>query len=108
MDIYERVNSAQVKMQEDYSNLGQMDIIPSYKQRMKRAGEEGLLIFIKYFLVVVLAYFALTFGTQLVTGSVNGTQAALYLNELQNKGYLPKVVNGQVPPKTETPVASKN
>ena len=85
----------------DGFTTGQFSIQIPYKMKLKQAAEEGLLLFIKYFLVVVLAYFALTFGTQLVTGSVNGTQAAIYLNELQNKGYLPKVVNGQVPMKPE-------
>lgn len=74
----------------------------SFKQKLKKAGEEGLLIFIKWGLALILAFLVLQFGTQIVSGSINGTQSALYLNELQNKGYLPKVVNGQVPPKAET------
>ena len=77
----------------------------SYKNRLKRAGEEGLLIFIKYALVLVLAFFALNYLTSVISGAANGTNAVLYLTELQNKGYLPKVVNGQVPPKE--PVAAK-
>ncbi len=80
---------------------GQFSIAPSYLQRLKSALEEGLLIFTKYALVLILAYLALQFGTGVVSGSTNGTQAALYLNELQNKGWLPKVVNGVIPQKPE-------
>lgn len=71
----------------------------SFKDRLKKAAEEGLLLFAKYGLVLLLAYFALAFGTNIMSGSVNGTQSALYLNELQQKGWLPKVINGQIPPK---------
>lgn len=84
----------------------QMSIVPTFKTRMKYAAEQGLLLFIKYGLVLILAYFALTFGTNVVSGAANGTQAILYLVELQNKGYLPKVNNGVIPEKTNetTPV----
>lgn len=92
--------SAQERMYEEYMQP-QMSIVTSFKMRVKRAFEEGILITVKYGLLVVIAYFALVFGTQVVNGSINGTQAALYLNELQSKGYLPKVVNGQIPPKSE-------
>ena len=71
----------------------------TFKERIKIAIEEGLLLFIKYALVIILAYMILTFGTNVVNGSANGTQAALYLNQLMEKGYLPKPVNGQVPSK---------
>ncbi len=67
------------------------------KHKIKIAAEQGLLLFIKYALVLALAYYAITLGTQIVAGSQNGTQAAIYLTELQNKGYLPKVVNGSIP-----------
>lgn len=67
--------------------------------RLKRATEEGLLLFAKYALVVALAYFVLVFATGVINGASNGTAAAQYLNELQQKGYLPQLVNGQVPDK---------
>ena len=92
--------NAQELMEKEYQEMRQL-INPTFKQLLKKNAEAGLLIFVKWGLALILAYFALTFGTQLVTGSINGTQSAIYLNELQNKGYLPKVVNGQVPPKPE-------
>ena len=72
-----------------------------FKDRLIKAGEEGLLLFTKYALIVVLAYFVLAFGTNVINGASNGTNAVLYLNELQNKGWLPKVQNGTVPAKEE-------
>lgn len=99
----------QERMRGDYFNpprniefqSGQFNIIPTFKQRLKKASEEGLLIFVKWGLALVLAFLALQFFTNVVSGATNGTNAVLYLQELQNKGYLPKVVNGSVPPKTE-------
>lgn len=73
-----------------------------YKDILENGFKDGLYLLAKYGLMILIIYFALQFGTQVISGSINGTQSALYLNELQNKGYLPKVVNGQVPPKDET------
>lgn len=86
----------------EYHPLGQMSIVPTFAQRLKRAGEEGLLIFVKWGLVLVLAFLALNYLTSVNSGAANGTNAVIYLNELQNKGWLPKVVNGQVPQNTTT------
>ena len=72
-----------------------------FKQKLKEAAEQGLLIFVKWGLALVLAFFALNILTNVVSGSTNGTQAILYLKELQDKGYVPKAVNGQIPPKQE-------
>lgn len=72
-----------------------------FKLKLKSALESGLLLFAKYGLVLILCYLALAFGSNMLSGANNGTQAALYLNELQQKGWLPKVVNGQIPPKQE-------
>lgn len=94
----------QLRVRENFQRLQEMaedSYKPSYKQRLKKAAEEGLLLFTKYALVIILAYLALLFATNVVSGSTNGTQSALYLQELQNKGYLPRVVNGQVPPKED-------
>lgn len=79
--------------------------VESFTSKLKRAMEQGLLLFVKYALVVILSYFALQFGLNIVSGSQNGTNAVLYLKEAQDKGYLPKVVNGQLPPKMEQPNA---
>lgn len=89
---------------------GQMNIVIPFKLQLKRAAEQGLLLFVKYGLVLLLAYFALTFGTNVVAGSQNGTQAAIYLNQLQLKGWLPKVgSDGQIPTKEQnaTPFTAK-
>lgn len=83
-------------MQEEYRNQHFISH-PTFKRRLKKAGEEGLLIFTKYALVLVLAFLAIQYATSLISGANNGTNSAIYLNELQNKGWLPKVVNGQVP-----------
>ena len=71
-----------------------------FRNRLKRAAEEGLLIFIKWALVITLAYVALQYGTGIISGASNGTNSALYLNELISKGYLPKAVNGVIQPMT--------
>ena len=92
---------AQERMKDEYAGMRGAMTVPLYtfRYRLKKAAEEGLLITIKYGLVILLSYLGLTFGTNVVNGSNNGTAAALYLNELQNKGWLPKVQNGQVPMK---------
>lgn len=71
----------------------------TYKMKLKKAGEEGLLLFVKYGLVVILAWFALTFVNNLIAGSQNGTTAVMYINEAIAKGHLPKAVNGSIPQK---------
>ena len=67
--------------------------------RLKRAAEEGLLLFAKYALVIALAYLVINFTTNVIAGAANGNLAAQYLNQLQQKGYLPQLVNGAVPDK---------
>lgn len=77
-----------------------------FRERLKKALEEGVVLFAKYALVVALIYGCLMFFNGLMVGSQNGTQSALYLNQLIERGYLPKAVNGEVPAKpAETPVA---
>jgi hypothetical protein len=95
------MSDAQQRMRSEYQEMRVPIFIPTFKSKAKIAAEAGLLLFIKYALVLLLTYIAFTFGTQIVNGSINGTQSALYLNELQNKGYLPKVVNGSIPSKEE-------
>ena len=71
--------------------------------KLKNAFEEGLLIFIKYVLVIALAFLIVNYATRINQAALNGEQAAIYLNLLQQKGYLPPVQNGTVPdlPKKE-------
>lgn len=90
------------KQQEEYIKT------ESFASRLKRASEQGLLLFIKYALVLILAYFALLFVTNVVNGSQNGTQSALYLQQLQLKGWLPKVnPDGSIPMKEQNATPSK-
>lgn len=85
----------------DLNNQLRNEMTP-FKMKLKKAAEEGLLLFIKYVLVAGLIYISLNMISNIIAGSQNGTSAAVYLNQLQNKGYLPKVgQDGQVPPKME-------
>ena len=99
------METAQDRMLKEYEdsvrNLGQSSIKLTYKQRLKLAMEEGLLIFTKYGLALILAFLALQFLTGIISGSRNGTNSALYLNELITKGYLPKAENGVIPVRGE-------
>jgi hypothetical protein len=93
---------------DDLSNLNDKlrNEMTPYRTRMKKAAEEGLLLFIKYALLIGLIYFSVNIFSNIIAGASNGTSAAIYLNQLQNKGYLPKVgQDGQVPPKQEEPNA---
>lgn len=91
----------QEKMHEDYSKslASFLQLQVPYKMRLKKAAEEGLLLFAKYGLLLFLVWLSLNFVNGLIAGSQNGTQSAIYINQLIEKGYLPKAVNGQVPPK---------
>lgn len=84
---------------------GHIDL--SFKQKLRGAMEQGVLLFAKYALLAILLYVSLQFLNGLVTGSQNGTQSAIYLNELISKGYLPKAGPNGIEPKVETPVAVK-
>lgn len=77
----------------------------SFSSKLKRAAEQGILLFVKYALLVLLVFGALQYFNTLVQGSQNGTQSAIYLNELIQKGYLPKAGPNGIEPKVESPVA---
>lgn len=68
----------------------------SFKDKLIKATEQGLLLFIKFALVVGLSYVVINYFTTINSGAINGTQAVIYLNELQQKGYLPKIVDGSI------------
>lgn len=72
----------------------------AFKTRLKKAAEEGILIFVKYALVALLLFGALQYFNVLVSGAQNGTQSALYLSELIQKGYLPKAGPNGIEPKS--------
>lgn len=90
---------AQEKMRTDYEQAIIYRNRDTFKNKLKIAFEEGIFLFAKWGLIIVLAFLTLQYSMNVVSGSQNGTNAILYLQELQNKGYLPKVVNGQIPPK---------
>lgn len=80
----------------------------TFKARIKEALEDGLVLFAKYALVLFLIYLGLNFLNGLIAGSQNGTQSAIYINQLIEKGYLPRAVNGQIPPKVQDEKTSFN
>ena len=92
--------NAQELMEKEYQEMRQL-VNPTFKQLLKKNAEAGLLIFVKWGLALILALLALQFLTNVITGSVNGTNAINYLNQAVEKGYLPKAVNGQIPSKVE-------
>jgi hypothetical protein len=61
--------------------------------------KEGLLLLVKYGLFIVLIWYAFNFSLATYNKANNGQQAALMILELQKKGYLPQLINGQVPDK---------
>lgn len=69
------------------------------RDKLRKAAEEGLLLFAKYGLILALVWLSLNFVNGLIAGSHNGTQSAIYINQLIEKGYLPRAVNGQIPTK---------
>jgi Na+/H+ antiporter NhaC len=81
----------------------------TFTSRLKSACEAGILLFVKYALVVGLIYLGINYITNVTAGANNGTAAAMYLNQLQQKGYLPKInAEGQIPAKIEEPNAKNN
>lgn len=77
-----------------------VNFLPSFRDRFKKAAEEGILLTVKYGLILVIFYLALQFGLNIVAGSQNGTASLNYLQQAINKGYLPKPgTDGQIPNK---------
>lgn len=96
-------------MERDYvgSNLNIRNGPYEFKHKLKRAVEEGLLIFIKYSLVLILAWFAVNYLTRINQAALNGEQAAVAIQMFQQKGYLPQFANGQLPDKTNKLIAEE-
>lgn len=80
----------------------------SYKEILENGFKDGLYLLAKYGLLIVLIYIGLNFVSGLIAGAQNGTQSAIYINKLIEKGYLPKVVNGEIPPKVEDEKTTNN
>jgi hypothetical protein len=70
--------------------------------------KEGLLLVVKYGLLVFIIWYAFNFSLTTYNKAQNGEQAAILLVELQKKGYLPQLVNGQVPDKVVDKSSSPN
>lgn len=68
---------------------------------IKKAAIEGLLLAIKYGLIILIILYCYNFSNNTYQMSINGNQAALAIKMFQEKGYLPKFVNGEVPNKSE-------
>lgn len=71
----------------------------TFKEQLKEAFKEGLLLLVKYGLLVAVVIYALFFSNQTYQAARNGEQAAIAIMKLQQKGYLPQFVNGEVPDK---------
>ena len=59
----------------------------------------GILLLVKYSLFIIAIIYAYTFMQNTYFMAQNGQQAAIFLSELQKKGYLPKIENGVIPEK---------
>ena len=72
-----------------------------FRDRLKFAMEEGILLVVKYGLVLLIIVFALNYFSQISQAALNGQQAALAIRLFQSKGYLPQIdTQGNVPEKT--------
>lgn len=72
-----------------------------YKDKLIEAFKDGLLIVAKYGLIVVLIWYAFNYSLQTRNMAINGEQATLAINEYINKGWLPKLINGEAPKKED-------
>lgn len=68
-----------------------------YRELIIEAFKEGLLLLVKWGLLVGFIIYGFNYSLDTRNKSVNGEQAAILLIELQKKGYLPQLVNGAVP-----------
>lgn len=58
--------------------------------RIKEAIEDGIIITVKYGMIILILFYVMNFTMQVYQMSVNGQQAAIAIREFQDKGYLPK------------------
>ncbi len=58
---------------------------------LKGAAKEGVLIAVKWGLLVALIVYAFNFSMNTYTMANNGQTAAIVIRELQTKGWLPKL-----------------
>ncbi len=74
-----------------------------FLEQLKQNLSDGILLLVKYGFIIAAIIYAFNFLLNTYRAAANGEQAAMFLQELQKKGYLPQLVNGQVPdrPKVE-------
>jgi len=71
----------------------------TFIERLKGAAQESVLIAVKWGLIILIILTAVNYVTKIRTAALNGEQAAIAIVEFQKKGWLPQIVNGQVPDK---------
>lgn len=78
------------------------------KELLLNAFKDGLVLVVKYGLLVLVILWAFSFAMQTRQLAINGDSAAAALNEFINKGWLPNISNGQVPQKVNNEEAPSN
>lgn len=71
----------------------------TFKEQLINNLKDGLLLLAKYGLIIIAILLAYNHINETRQMAINGQNAAAYLIQLQQKGYLPQLVNGQVPEK---------
>lgn len=69
----------------------------TYKDMLLEAFKEGLLLLVKWGLLIAAIVYAFNYSLQTRNMALNGNQAAIAINELQQKGWLPKFKDGVIP-----------
>lgn len=71
-----------------------------FKFQLKKAAEAGLLLFVKWGLVLILVIFAFNYFTRVNQAALTGEQAAIAVRMFQEKGWLPQFTpDGKIPDK---------
>lgn len=71
----------------------------SFKDQLIEAGKSGILLFVKYILIVAAIIYAFNFSLNTRQMAESGLNAAVALNKYMSKGYLPQFNNGEIPDK---------
>lgn len=61
-----------------------------FVDRLKEAAQDGILLLVKYGLIIFVIVYVYLFLMQTRQAAINGEQAAMALNEYIAKGWLPK------------------
>lgn len=73
----------------------------TYKDKLIESLKEGLLLLVKYGLIIILIVYSYLFFMSTYQMSINGNNAAVAIRMFQEKGYLPAFVNGSIPEKSK-------